>query len=87
MNQKRTNESLKSKYNDIFDKGAYKNYFTFNSYSIFEAILSTTSWEEKKVLDIGCGEGDLTAMIAFAGAKKVDGIDYSNKAISLANEK
>jgi 2-polyprenyl-3-methyl-5-hydroxy-6-metoxy-1,4-benzoquinol methylase len=87
MSQIRTNESLKSKYNDIFDKGAYKNYFTFNSYSIFEGILSTTNWEEKKVLDIGCGEGDLTAMIAFAGAKKVDGIDYSKKAINLANEK
>ncbi|MBT5399079.1 class I SAM-dependent methyltransferase [bacterium] len=87
MIQKRTNESLKGKYNKIFDNGAYKNYFTFNSYSIFKAILSTASWEDKNVLDIGCGEGDLSAMLSFAGAKKVDGIDYSKEAISLANEK
>jgi SAM-dependent methyltransferase len=39
------------------------------------------------VLDVGCGEGDLSAMLSFAGAKKVDGIDYSKEAVALANSK
>jgi trans-aconitate methyltransferase len=39
------------------------------------------------VLDVGCGEGDLSAMLSFAGAKKVDGIDYSEKAVVCAKSK
>ena len=87
MNKKPSNESLKDKYDQIYDNGAYKNYFTFNSYTIFEAILAATNWEDKDVLDVGCGEGDLSAMMSFAGAKRVDGIDYSKEAVSLANKK
>ncbi|MDB9939035.1 class I SAM-dependent methyltransferase [Candidatus Thioglobus sp.] len=87
MNKKPNNQSLKDKYNAIYDNGAYKNYFTFNSYSIFEAILAATDWEDKDVLDVGCGEGDLSAMMSFAGANKVDGIDYSKEAVSLAKNK
>jgi trans-aconitate methyltransferase len=39
------------------------------------------------VLDVGCGEGDLSAMLSFAGAKKVDGIDYSENAVVCAKSK
>jgi 2-polyprenyl-3-methyl-5-hydroxy-6-metoxy-1,4-benzoquinol methylase len=84
---KLNNKNLKDKYNEIYRKGAYKNYFTFNAYSILTGILDTIDWEDKDVLDVGCGEGDLSAMISFAGAKKVDGIDYSKEAIALSKER
>jgi 2-polyprenyl-3-methyl-5-hydroxy-6-metoxy-1,4-benzoquinol methylase len=87
MNTIKNNKDLKNKYNEIFKKGAYKNYFTFNSYTIFKAILDSSEWEDRSVLDVGCGEGDLSAMLSFAGATKVDGIDYSSEAIELANKK
>jgi 2-polyprenyl-3-methyl-5-hydroxy-6-metoxy-1,4-benzoquinol methylase len=87
MYKKLDNQKLKDRYNDIFSKGAYEKYFTFNSYSIFEEILKSTAWEGKKVLDIGCGEGDLAAMMSFAGASKVHAIDYSNTAIKISKER
>src|SRR3989344_294709 len=40
----------------------------------------------KKVLDIGCGRGELALWAAENGAKKVVGIDYSRSAIILAKE-
>jgi len=84
---KLNNENLKDKYNEIYKKGAYKHYFTFNSYTILSAILDATDWEDKIVLDVGCGEGDLSAMISFAGAKQVDGIDYSQEAIEISKNR
>lgn len=39
-----------------------------------------------RVLDIGCGRGELVFWSAINGAKKVVGIDYSKSAINLANE-
>jgi len=44
------------------------------------------SWNNLDVLDIGCGEGRLAAMLSFAGAKKVDAIDYSIEAIKIAQK-
>ena len=87
MNNSLNNKMLKEKYDQIFNDGAYENYFTFNSYSIFEEIVAATNWENKDVLDIGCGEGELSAMISFAGAKRVHAIDYSNKAIELSKNR
>ena len=40
----------------------------------------------RKVLDIGCGRGELAFWSARNGAKEVVGIDYSRNAIKLANE-
>lgn len=83
-----TNDNLKERYDHIYKAGAYKNYFTFNPYDILKAIIDTMDdWDGLSVLDIGCGEGDLAAMISIAGAKKVRGIDYSIEAINLANER
>ena len=87
MNNNLNNKMLKEKYDQIFNDGAYENYFTFNSYSIFEEIVAATNWENKDVLDIGCGEGELSAMISFAGAKRVHAIDYSKKAIELSKNR
>ena len=38
------------------------------------------------VLDFGCGEGDLSNMIAMKKAKLVHAVDYSSKAINLAKK-
>lgn len=44
-------------------------------------------WRGKTVLEIGCGEGRLAAYIAISGADDVTAIDYSNSAISAAEER
>jgi ubiquinone/menaquinone biosynthesis C-methylase UbiE len=44
------------------------------------------SVNSKKVLDIGCGRGEMALYCAKQGAKSVTGIDYSKVAIKLANE-
>jgi len=41
--------------------------------------------ENKSVLDIGCGSGRISFMLANKGAK-VTGIDYSSSMIELANK-
>jgi 2-polyprenyl-3-methyl-5-hydroxy-6-metoxy-1,4-benzoquinol methylase len=83
-----TNEILRTKYNEIYEGGAYENYFTFNSYDILKAIVnSIDNWSERSVLDIGCGEGDLAAMISFAGAKRVHAVDYSDKSIGISKKR
>lgn len=40
----------------------------------------------KRILDIGCGRGELVFWCAQKGAKEVIGIDYSKEAIELANK-
>ena len=82
------NEDLKKKYNKIFKEGAYQNYFTFNSHDIWKGILdSLEDWSNLEVLDLGCGEGDLSSMVAFAGAKSVHSIDNSEEALKIASER
>jgi 2-polyprenyl-3-methyl-5-hydroxy-6-metoxy-1,4-benzoquinol methylase len=41
-------------------------------------------WRNKSVLEIGCGEGRLAALIAMSGAYMVDAVDYSPSAIATA---
>lgn len=49
-----------------------------------EWITSHIDFQEKNIVDIGCGGGILTESMAKKGAK-VTGIDLSNKAIEVAN--
>jgi len=82
------NIDLEKKYDGIYKDGAYENYYTFNQAPAERLILdSMPSWLDLEVLDIGCAEGNLAAMISFAGAKKVDGIDFSQEAIDIAKER
>lgn len=46
----------------------------------------TPSVKGKRVLDVGCGRGELCLWAARNGAKKVVGIDYSREAINLAKK-
>ena len=45
------------------------------------------NWKNKRVMDVGCGEGILPVMIAHAGAEHVVGVDYSEEAIKNAQDK
>lgn len=83
----RTNKLLKFKYDSIYKNGSNK-FFSFNSFNESKLILDfLDNWEGKHVLEIGCGEGALATMIGFAGAKKVDAIDYSKEAIKEAKQR
>lgn len=50
-------------------------------------IEAMAGWAGLDVLDIGCGEGNLAAMLSFAGASQIVGVDYSEEAINLANSR
>mgnify|MGYP003110087123 CR=1 FL=1 len=80
------NNDLKEKYNEVFSSGS-SNFFTCNVFKEALEILNTEEWENKVVLDIGCGEGILPAMIVSAGAEYVTGVDYSKEAIANAVSK
>ncbi len=83
----RTNRLLKNQYDAIYKDGS-ENFFSFIGFNESKLILDfLDTWEGKSVLEIGCGEGALAAMIGFAGAKKVDAIDYSEEAIKIAKLK
>jgi len=82
------NKDLKKKYDQIYNSGAYENYFTFNMYASEKLIIDALdSWNGLEVLDVGCGEGNLAAMLSFAGAKEVTGVDFSENAINLAKDR
>ncbi len=78
------NIDLHKKYESIYTEGSLK-YFSITGFSMSKLIIDLMpSWNNLDVLDIGCGEGRLSAMLSFAGAKKVDAIDYSAEAIKIA---
>jgi 2-polyprenyl-3-methyl-5-hydroxy-6-metoxy-1,4-benzoquinol methylase len=88
MNNKLNAEKLKNHYEEVYQKGAYENYFTFNSYSIWKAVLDQVEdWRGRSVLEVGCGQGELSAMIAYAGADSIEAIDYSQTAVDIAQER
>jgi len=79
---------LKQHYEKVYKEGAYENYFTFNSYWMWKEILDQLpDWRGKRVLEVGCGQGELSAMLAYAGSASVAAIDYSENAIALAKER
>lgn len=83
----KNNKDLAKFYNKVYVKGE-KKHFTIKrestSLSEINEVLKQISWKNKKVLDVGCGTG----LFAFKAAKKgavVLGIDFSSKAIEIAN--
>jgi len=80
------NEDLKRKYDEVFKEGS-DNFFTCNVFHEAHTIAGMDEWKDKKVMDVGCGEGMLPVMIAHAGAEHVVGVDYSEEAIKNAHNK
>lgn len=49
---------------------------------IFHSLLP--SFKDKKVLDLGCGYGDLCKLAEEDGARKIVGVDISKKMLEMA---
>lgn len=81
------NSDLTAKYNAVYKNDSSK-FYSFNTFPESKLIVDMLpKWNDLRVLEIGCGEGRLAAMLSFAGAKRVDAIDYSEEAIRVAREK
>jgi len=79
---------LQKKYNEIWKDP--DSFFTFGHFNYEEArmimdFIPEHDWAGLSVLEIGCGWGELAAMMAMAGAN-VLAIDYSIEAIMKARE-
>lgn len=86
------NKDLAKFYERIYKGGEKKHYtkFLLGKRKLPEDIhevLAEVNWPGKSVLEVGCGTGLLSYMIAKRGAKKVVGIDFAKSAIQLARKK
>lgn len=86
------NTDLKAFYNRVYKKGERGHYTQFRLQQgtmpeEFAAVFALMSWDGKRVMDVGCGTGDMCGMIANAGAKSVLGVDFSDTAIAEAQSK
>jgi len=78
------NNELLRVYDDVYKNDSSK-FYSFNTFPESKLIIEMLPWwNGLKVLEIGCGEGRLAAMLGFAGAESVDAIDYSQEAINIA---
>lgn len=84
------NKDLKKFYDAVYEKGERGHYskllFGEKITEEKQEILKAVSWKGKRVLDIGCGTGELAFYVAEKGADEVVGIDYSYSAIHLATQ-
>lgn len=81
-----SNDSLKSVYDAVYTAGE-QSFHTCDNWE--ESLLihrMGEPWTGKRVLEIGCGRGRLSALIAMSGAKRVWAADYSEEAHRLAAE-
>lgn len=77
------NSDLAQEYDSIYREGS-SSFYSFSSFPESHAIVSMLSdWRGLKVLEIGCGEGRLAALLSFAGGL-VEAVDYSAEAIKIA---
>lgn len=86
------NHELKEFYDKVYKRGEKKHYtpLLFSGDKIPPArieVLKELSWKGKRVLDAGCGTGELAYKIVKMGAREAVGIDYSREAIAMANKK
>ena len=79
------NIDLQEQYDSIYRGGA-RQFHSFSTFPESKLILDMLpNWNGLNVLEIGCGEGKLAALLSFAGATHVDAIDYSSEAIEVAS--
>ena len=57
------------------------------SLTIFSEMDRHINFKNKSVLELGCGSGRLSFLIAAKGAKSIDLVDFSEKMLKLAKEK
>ena len=85
------NRELKKFYDSVYRKGERRHYTSllFSGDKVPPAraeVLREILWKNKTVLDAGCGTGELAYAVASRGAKFVQGVDFSQEAIRLAQK-
>lgn len=81
------NSELVNKYDSVYQNDS-STFYSFNTFPESKLILEMLPrWNGLRILEIGCGEGRLAAMLSFAGAEHVDAIDYSEEAIKIARDR
>ena len=65
---KRTNEDLEKIYDKVYELGE-NIFFSIPSKEITEEISNLIDWQDKEVLEVGCGTGELSHEIAKKGGK------------------
>jgi 2-polyprenyl-3-methyl-5-hydroxy-6-metoxy-1,4-benzoquinol methylase len=64
------------------------NYVYWSYHQLFQRLLGDPArWNNKRVLEVGCGNSDLLPYFAVQWGMQVSGIDYSEKGCSQAIEK
>jgi methionine biosynthesis protein MetW len=81
-----TNEYNKNFYSNLFDKEAEK-YYMIQEKKIRIVLNLFERHENGKILDIGCGDGFISCLIAQKAQAKVFGVDISQNAVSKAKER
>jgi SAM-dependent methyltransferase len=86
------NADLRGLYESIYRKGEREHYTPLllqpgSVPEAFVAVLALVDWTGKRVVDVGCGTGDMCWLVANAGARAVVGIDYAEAAIDEAIRK
>ena len=79
------NEELKNLYEKVYSDGK-ENFFTMSTFDVSKEVLREIDWENKKVLEIGCGTGETANLIAEAGGK-IFAIDYAFSSITEAKKR
>jgi len=85
MEEPLENKDLKAKYDEMHKQGS-SSWFSDGWEERKTIIEMGELWEGLNVLEIGCGEGDLCAMMSMAGAI-IHGVDYSVIAIKEAEKR
>jgi 2-polyprenyl-3-methyl-5-hydroxy-6-metoxy-1,4-benzoquinol methylase len=81
-----TSEYNRKFYSNIFDKEA-KRYYKIQRKKIYTVLSLSEKHEKGKVLDVGCGDGLISTLIANATGAKVYGVDISPRAVEKARKR
>lgn len=81
------NDDLTNVYDEVYEEGS-NTFFSESDGEELKTIISMCEdWSGKRILEIGCGEGDLALELSDLGAEKIIAIDYSQSAINIALKK
>ena len=85
--KKEQNKDLQTLYQKVYAGGS-QNFYTFSSTEESEGVVASGQelWEGRRVLEVGCGEGNLACRLAMLGAS-VCAVDFAESAIAICREK